>query len=103
GGVGLRPGKDGEFVRYSDYAELEAENARLEGRNLEHEMRLEAEEAKSEYWRSEALSRTGAVKVKALEWIEYKSWGNSVKTLAHDCFGNEFRRFDLRLDEIPPV
>ncbi len=51
-----------EYTRSDLVAELAAENERLQARNLEHEMRLEAEEAKSEYWRSEALSRTGAVK-----------------------------------------
>lgn len=44
------PSKNGHWVRHSDYAELEAENARLEKANR--------------WWEAKAedLSRTGAVK-----------------------------------------
>lgn len=41
------------------------------------------------------------VTVKPLEWHEYKAFGNLIKTVAHDCFGNEFARFDLRFSQIP--
>lgn len=40
-------------------------------------------------------------RVKPLEWGEYKALGDSIKTVAHDYFGNEFRRFDMRLKDIP--
>ena len=48
-----------------------------------------------------ALAHTGKVGVKPLEWREYKALGNAIKTIANDCFGNEFRRYDKRLSEIP--
>ena len=64
-------------------AELEAENERLSARNLEHEMRLEAEEAKSEYWRAEALSRTGAVTEAMANAAIERSKGKDLNTLTN--------------------
>lgn len=34
--------------------------------------------------------------VKPLEFRECRSWGNSTKLIATDCFGNEFARLDLK-------
>jgi len=56
------------LVYLSDYAELEAENARLTKERDVWKERAAADAASASIWqdRAEALSRTGAVKVKAL-------------------------------------
>jgi len=48
-----------------------------------------------------ALASAPKPRVKALDWREHKALGRNIKTVAHDCFGGEFRRFDMRLSEIP--
>lgn len=43
------------------------------------------------------------IKVKRLEWREYKALAGLVKTVALDCFGNEFARIDMPLNDIHQV
>lgn len=67
--------ESGEWVRHSDYAELEAEMERLRKKNEYLEDRNEECEHWRIHWKTkafEALSRTGAVKVKALDEDDYE-------------------------------
>ena len=49
----LEPDNEGDWVRHSDYARLQEQLEAANARNVEHEMRLEAEESKSAHWINE--------------------------------------------------
>jgi len=59
--------------------------------------------ASSSVPRAEALSRTGAVKVKALHWGIYKSINNRGKLVATDLFGHEFARLVLSSETVDEI
>lgn len=85
--VSSRVRMDGEKI-----AALKDENERLTRERDHHSDLREQYLAEAERALAE---RAGGVKVKALEWYEAKALGGGRKSVAQDCFGNEFARIDL--------
>src|SRR5690606_17783639 len=68
---------DGKWVHYSDYATLEAQLAELTAENERLAALADENHDTARNWKlkAEALSRTGAVKVKALKWSVHPAGG----------------------------